>query len=102
MVENGGEALLGQDDEHDLAHLAADLQADAARTHAVEGRVAPAVRRGAGQQDAAPAGGPQDEAALHQLGHNDGTAGLAHVPERVGIILAAQNLTGGIQRLVDQ
>ena len=50
----------------------------------------------------ASAGGPEDEAALHQLGHDDHPAGLAHVAERIGIILAAQYLTSGIQRLVDK
>ena len=98
VVEDRLQALLGPDDEHDLGDLAADLQADAARAHAVEDGIAPVAGLGARQQHTAAAGRAQDEAALDELGHDQHASGAGHQADGVGEVLAAQHLAGGLAR----
>ena len=90
------QALLGADDEHDLAtpcrRSAGRSCPSPCRRRRDSSSCLGAVAR---HQDAAAAGGADDEAALHQLGHDQHAPGLGHHLSGVGKILAVQHLARG-------
>ena len=73
VVEQRSQALRCADDEDDLGNLGADLQAEAARTHAVE-EGGLQSRGWVRAISIAGGGGADDESALHQLRHDQHTA----------------------------